>query len=317
MQAQPRYRYRLKSGMPFAIRQLRYAIAAADHRSFHGAARTLGIEQSNLSRQIQTLERVAGVTLFVRTRAGVTMTSAGVAFIHAARSIVTQSDHMIATSRAVGKSRGGMIAVGHNSAMSAGCLRTAVFDWNTRNPDTELKAIEGSRSILLSGLVAGRIDFAILTGHINYDDVKQIPLWREPMMVALPISHHLASAESVQWSTLKNEALIFPSHDPGSEIRDIVTDQLTTPDSGPDIHTQETSHASILSMLGEAKYITVTTAAATGTQYPGVVFRELHDAHGPLSIRYSGYWRKANQNPALRRFLAFLRTRYAPSFEID
>ena len=36
--------------MSFDIRQLRYAIAAADHGSFYRAARTLDVEQSTLSR---------------------------------------------------------------------------------------------------------------------------------------------------------------------------------------------------------------------------------------------------------------------------
>ncbi|MCH4152823.1 MAG: LysR family transcriptional regulator [Sphingobium sp.] len=303
--------------MPINVRQLRYAIAAADHRSFHGAARTLGIEQSSLSRHIRTLERVAGVTLFVRTRSGVNITSAGIAFMHSARSIVAQSDRMISASRSAGKGHSGMIAVGHNSAMSAGHLRTAVIDWNTRNPETEIKAIEGNRSILHAGLRAGSIDFVVLPSQINYDDMKQALLWREPMMVALPICHHLAGQQSVEWAALKDETLMFPTHDLGAEIRDIVMDRLPPPDLCPEFHTQEASHASILSMLGEAKYITITTEAATGAQYPGVVFRKLHDPHGPVSISYSGYWSKINQNPALRRFLNYIRKRYALSFEPD
>lgn len=63
--------------MPFDIRQLRYAIAAADHGSFYRAARTLDVEQSTLSRNILKLERVIGGKIFNRSRAGVTTTIAG------------------------------------------------------------------------------------------------------------------------------------------------------------------------------------------------------------------------------------------------
>jgi DNA-binding transcriptional LysR family regulator len=303
--------------MPINVRQLRYAIAAADHRSFHSAARILGIEQSSLSRHIQTLERVAGVTLFFRTRSGVTMTSAGIAFMHSARSIVAQSDRMISTSRAAGKSCSGMIAVGHDCAMSAGHLRTVIIDWNAGNPETEIKAIEGNQSILLAGLDTGWIDFAVVTRQTSYVDMSQTPLWNERMMVALPIGHPLAGQQSVKWAALKDETLMFPAHDLGSEIRDIVMDRLATPDFYPEFRTQEASHASILSMLGGAKHITITTEAATSTQYPGVVYCELHDTNGPLSISYSGYWRETNQSPILRRFLNFIRQRYALSFETD
>lgn len=57
--------------MSLDIRQLRYAIAAADHRSFHRASIALEIEQSTLSRTIIKLERIVGVQLFSRSRAGV------------------------------------------------------------------------------------------------------------------------------------------------------------------------------------------------------------------------------------------------------
>ena len=57
--------------MPFSIRQLRYAIAAADHGSFYRAARALDIEQSTLSRSILKLEGSIGMPIFERSRSGV------------------------------------------------------------------------------------------------------------------------------------------------------------------------------------------------------------------------------------------------------
>jgi hypothetical protein len=47
----------------FDIRQLRYAVAAADHGSFYRAARALEVEQSTLSRAILKLERSIGMPI--------------------------------------------------------------------------------------------------------------------------------------------------------------------------------------------------------------------------------------------------------------
>lgn len=63
--------------MSFDVRQLRYALAAADHGSFYRAARALDVDQSTLSRSILKLERAIGMPIFERSRAGVTMTFAG------------------------------------------------------------------------------------------------------------------------------------------------------------------------------------------------------------------------------------------------
>src|SRR3546814_8812849 len=79
--------------MSFDIRQLRYAIAAADHGSFYRAARTLDVEQSTLSRAILKLERSIGMPIFERSRAGVTTTLAGNAFIRGAKPMGRSEEH--------------------------------------------------------------------------------------------------------------------------------------------------------------------------------------------------------------------------------
>jgi DNA-binding transcriptional LysR family regulator len=95
--------------MPFDVRQLRYAIAAADHGSFYRAARALDIEQSTLSRAILKLERSIGMPIFERSRAGVTLTLAGGAFIRGAKPMVATADKLVAKMRAAGQGRAGGI----------------------------------------------------------------------------------------------------------------------------------------------------------------------------------------------------------------
>lgn len=109
--------------MPFDIRQLRHAIAAADHGSFYRAARALDVEQSTLSRNIIRLERVIGVKLFNRSRSGVTTTIAGTHFIRSARPMVASADKIVSAMRAAGQGRAGVpedrsqyIGVGRQSA---------------------------------------------------------------------------------------------------------------------------------------------------------------------------------------------------------
>ena len=96
----------------FDIRQLRYAAAAADHGSFYPAARALEVEQSALSRAILKLERSIGMPIFERSRAGVTMTLAGSAFIPGTKPIVATADKLVAMMRAAGQGRAGRLLLG-------------------------------------------------------------------------------------------------------------------------------------------------------------------------------------------------------------
>ena len=50
------------------LRQLRYAVAVADHLNFRQASRALHVAQPSLSVQIKQLEEEIGVALFIRSK---------------------------------------------------------------------------------------------------------------------------------------------------------------------------------------------------------------------------------------------------------
>ncbi|GLS99085.1 LysR family transcriptional regulator [Sphingobium jiangsuense] len=302
--------------MPFDIRQLRYAIAAADHGSFYRAARALDVEQSTLSRNILKLERVVGVRIFERSRAGISMTIAGTQFIRSARPMVTNADKLVATMRAAGQGRAGGLMVGHYSSVSAGNLRATMLGWRNAHPDVELDGVEADRGALLAGLDAGEIDIAILVGAADYDGFRHEPFWSERVLVALPASHPLAERDLLHWTDLRRERFLLTAADPGPEIRDMLLGRLSVAGIQPDIKVHRTSRETILSILGSGSGLSIVCEGMTGARYPDVVYRPVHGEQGPMLIGYSGYWRKGNGNPTLRRFLAFVRDRYALAFDI-
>lgn len=302
--------------MPFDIRQLRYAVAAADHGSFYRAARALDVEQSTLSRAILKLERVVGGKIFNRSQAGVTMTLAGAQFIRAARPMVASADKMVTTMRAAGQGRAGGLMIGHNSAISAGHLRATMLGWRAGHPDVELDGVEADRGALLAGLDTGEIDIGILVGEASRADLRRESFWNERVMIALPADHALAASEAVHWNDLRRERFLLPAADPGPEIRDLLLGRLMMAGEPPDIRMHQASREAILSVLGGGLGVSIVCEGATGARYPDVIYRPIQGEQGPAFINYSGYWRKDNANPALRRFLAFVRDRYALSFDI-
>lgn len=221
--------------MPFDIRQLRYAIAAADHGSFYRASRVLDVEQSTLSRAILKLERVIGGRIFNRSQGGVSMTLAGAQFIRAARSMVANADKMVATMRAAGQGRAGGLMIGHNSAISAGHLRATILGWRAANPDVEIDGVEADRGALLAGLDTGEIDIAVLVGEAGHAGFRREGLWNERVMAALPADHALAASEAVHWTDLRRERFLLPAADPGPEIRDLLLGRLMMAGEPPDI----------------------------------------------------------------------------------
>lgn len=303
--------------MPFNIRQIRYAIAAADHGSFYRAARALDIEQSTLSRAILKLERSVGMPIFERSRAGVKATLAGTSFLRSAKPMVAMADKMVATMRAAGQGRAGGLRLGHNSSVSAGNLRATMMSWHDVHPEVEVECIEADRGVLLASIDNGEIDIAILMGAVSQNGFRCEPFWSERMLVALPASHLLAERDVIHWTDLRNERFMLPVADPGSEIRDMLLGRLAASGVKPDIRMLQSSRDTVLSIIGDSSAVSIICEGSTGARYPEVVYRPIYGEQGPALTGHSGFWRHDNNNPALRRFLDFIKTRYALSFDFS
>jgi DNA-binding transcriptional LysR family regulator len=71
-----------------------------------------------------------------------------------------------------------------------------------------------------------------------------------------------------------------------------------------------------LTLVAAGCGILLALEGATGVTYPGVIFREVHDAEGATRLNFVAYWRETNGNPSLRSFLGILRERY-PDLSAD
>jgi DNA-binding transcriptional LysR family regulator len=83
------------------LRQLRYALAVADHGTFTAAAAACYVAQPSLSHAIRNLEIELGVDLFHRIGRTVSITAAGEAFIRGARDVQRSLDTLRADVAAV------------------------------------------------------------------------------------------------------------------------------------------------------------------------------------------------------------------------
>ena len=83
-----------KGGGKVEIKQLRAFLAVAGAQSFLGAADKLYITRQAVSKTVTQLEDDLGVKLFVRSRNGATLTPAGTAFYHQARTLVADFDRL-------------------------------------------------------------------------------------------------------------------------------------------------------------------------------------------------------------------------------
>jgi DNA-binding transcriptional LysR family regulator len=299
-----------KEALPVDLRQLRYAIAAADYRSMRRAAEALRLKESTLSRCVRDLEAGLDVVLFERSRAGVRPTVAGAAFIAGARRVVQEVEGTISMAKAAARGEAGRLRIGFYNSLSAGSLRATLLDYAQRYPTVEIRTVEAARERLLGDLDIDALDVAIVTGNPTLAESHALALWSERILVALPTDHPLASREVVSWRDLRGETFLIGEHDPGPDVHDLLIANLATPGDRPRVVKHNISHANIKALVGLGHGVTLVSDACLGAHYAGVVYREARDSKGGCRIGFAAHWSKDNDNPALTPFLRLLRERY-------
>ncbi len=143
------------------IDQAKTFLAIAAHGSFLEAAKRLHVTQSTVSARIQNLESELGAQLFVRNRAGASLTSAGRRFMQHAKSLVLtieQARHDVGLpSRYRATLRiGGRIALWDHFLPSwIGRLRKLA-------PDVSIRSEIGFEEDLMRRLVEGTMDVGVM-----------------------------------------------------------------------------------------------------------------------------------------------------------
>jgi DNA-binding transcriptional LysR family regulator len=295
--------------MTIELRDLRWAIAASQHRSLRQAANALNVRQSTLSRCLREMEDGLGVLLFERTRGGSRPTAAGQEFLAAARRIVDEADTVFSRMRLRRRGETGQLIIGLYTAISAGVLRATLADYHRRFPDVEICAVDGSRRHLLADLAADAIDVAIMTASdLQWSD-KTLSLWSERIVIALPEGHPLAALPILHWGDLREESLLFNQREPGPEFQHVLLTKLGY-HSKLRIMQHEVGLDRLLSLVAAGLGITLVAEGAIGAIKDSVAFREIHDENGPTRVTFTACWRQGNNNTTLAPFLSILRERY-------
>nr|WP_298356415.1 LysR family transcriptional regulator [Rhodoblastus sp.] len=303
------HRNALRIATDIALRHLRWAVIAAQHRSLRKAAESLNVRQSTLSRTLRGLEDRLEADLFERTNGGTRPTLIGREFLETARRIIEEADAAFAKLKAMSSGQAGRLTIGVYASLAAGNLRATLAEYHKRFPEVDIHTIDGAHDRLLFDLVAGAVDVAVMTACCpNWDD-RKLPLWSERVIAAVPEGHPLCEKPVIRWADLAGQPLLVKQRRSGPEMRKLIAAKLDAFGAQRLLH-QDVSFDRLMSLVGAGIGICLMLEGATGARYDGVVYREIQDHDGPTRFNFAAYWREANKNPTLGPFLDILRERY-------
>jgi LysR family hydrogen peroxide-inducible transcriptional activator len=191
------------------MHQLRYFVAVARTGSFSRAAEQCHVSQPSLSQQVQKLERGLGQRLFDRLGRRAALTDAGRLLLDRALMILGTAEDAERRLRDADDRQGGRLSVGVLPTIAPYLLPQALGRFLKDQPRTELTIHEDVTQQLLTAVVAGDLDLALVALPVNDDRVQAEALFTEPLLLALPRTHRLARRRRVTLDDLGAERFIL------------------------------------------------------------------------------------------------------------
>lgn len=207
---------------------LRYVVTLARERHFGRAAEACDVSQPSLSVAIKKLEEELHVQLFERTTTAVAVTPLGEEIVRQAQAALEQADHILEIARRGTDPLAGPLRLGTVHTIGPYLLPQAVGRMMAEVPQMPLVLEEDLAPRLLEMLRAGEIDCAIIPQPVADATLRTVPLYDEPLLVAVPAGHPLAALDSVSCAALKQETVLLPGA--GDCLRDPV--QKVCPEFG-------------------------------------------------------------------------------------
>nr|WTB28252.1 LysR family transcriptional regulator [Streptomyces sp. NBC_00830]WTB35829.1 LysR family transcriptional regulator [Streptomyces sp. NBC_00830] len=143
------------------LRQMEVVVTVAEEGGFSAAARRLHVVQSAVSATVRALERELGTQLFQRTTHRVSLTSAGEAFLPAARATLQAAEDARTAVDLVMEEMCGDITVGVMQGLYTG-LSQALADFHREHPKVTVRLRQAPVAAMPQTLRDGIVDLAVV-----------------------------------------------------------------------------------------------------------------------------------------------------------
>ncbi|MBD3919277.1 LysR family transcriptional regulator [Paenibacillus sp. PR3] len=197
--------------------QLQYFITVARLEHVTEAARTLHVTQSSLSKTIQRLEEDLGAPLFDRTGRNLRLNELGTRFLRRAERAMLELEQGKLEIKDLTSQESRTLAL---AVTTASTLPPILREFRKQLPDIQFHVQMLATEEMVTLLRRGEVDYCLSSPPIRGEDIECQIVCVDPIVVAVPASHHLAHRTSISLNELRNEW--FVSVKKGYGTRDFV-----------------------------------------------------------------------------------------------
>ncbi|MEH2382237.1 MAG: LysR family transcriptional regulator [Nostoc sp.] len=295
------------------LRHLRYFVTLAEELHFGRAAERLHIAQPPLSQQIRQLEKELGFELFHRTKRNVQLTEAGQVFLDEVQQIMRQLQQAIQVGRQTSRGEIGQLVVGFVSSAAYNILPTILRTFRSSVPGVSIELHELTTDQQLEWLREGRMDVGFLRPPVEENRFSCETIFQEPLMVALPEAHLLASQSNVCLTSLANEPFILFPRILAPGLYDLIISLCQQAGFSPKVAQEAIQMQTIVSLVAAEMGVAIVPASLQNLQRIGVVYKTLQEPMSKVAIvadvgvAIAIIWRKNEISPTVLRFLEIVK----------
>lgn len=284
---------------------LEVVLAVAEAGSFRQAAERLHLGQSAVSRRVQKLENLLGVSLFERRSTGARLTYSGSEFVACSSAIFENLKAALIRAQSAGVADVGKLRIGSMASFSSGPQRKLIQIFAAQHPDVDLHFVETERCQMMTMLSHRTLDVVISVGEHQDEYGDSLILTRASVYLAVRTDSRWVRSKCVKWSDLMDETFLISARESGPDIYDYIVRRATGFGKSISVVQHQISRDGIMNLVGLGFGVTVVGDHAAGAQYPNVTLVPLGGDHE--RVPFSITWRPENDNPALRRFISLAR----------
>ncbi|QIQ21139.1 DNA-binding transcriptional regulator OxyR [Zophobihabitans entericus] len=237
------------------IRDLEYFVALAEYRHFRKAADACNVSQPTLSGQVRKLEDELGVMLLERTSRKVLFTQTGLMLVEQAREVLRNVQIFKEMASKQGEEMSGPMHIGLIPTVAPYLLPHVISLLHESYPQLEIYLHEAQTSVIVAQLEQGKLDCAILAAVRESEPFIELPLFDEPMCLAVPSAHELSKIKTVKLSDLQGEKFLMLAD--GHCLRDHAMGYCFQAGIDEDKRFRATSLETLRSMIAAGRGITL------------------------------------------------------------
>ncbi len=185
----------------FDLVDLRLLVRVAEANSLTRGAEASHLSLPAASTRIRNLEESIGTKLFYRNSQGVTLTPPGQAFVHHARVVLGQLEHLRGDLQEYAQGIKGHLRIQANTTAMGEFLPPVLGAYLRSHPDVNIDLRERLSGDIIRAVIEGQTDIGIVAGSVRTENLEPRPYRQDHLVLVVPNGHELAGQDSVSFAT--------------------------------------------------------------------------------------------------------------------